>query len=166
MVLCRPQITFRLCVCLNVSLDEMLYVMLCLWQHGLFHVSYHLRVTGLTEQRILSLCGLACCMTLYLSPLNLVLKLCPIIFRRAYSFSHQIPFRIPANYISSGIHLGSRITWLIRHYAYSHISETPRTKEVAHDARMPGNITEVAGPNVRKVGRRLAVWFGRVTMAQ
>lgn len=47
-----------------------------------------------------------------------------------------------------------------------HISETPRTKEVAHDARMSGNITKVAGPNVRKVGRRLAVWFGRVTMAQ
>lgn len=49
--------------------------MLCLWQHGLFHVSYHLRVTGLIGHRHLSLCGLACCMTLYLSPLNL-LKLC------------------------------------------------------------------------------------------
>lgn len=49
--------------------------MLCLWQHGLFHVSYHLRVTGLIGHRNLSLCGLACCMTLYLSPLNL-LKLC------------------------------------------------------------------------------------------
>lgn len=119
------RITFRLCVCLDVSLDEMLFVMLCLWQHGLFHVSYHLRVTGLTGHRNLSLCSLVCCMTLYLSPFSLLLKLYPhhfslrlvfVISCHSPSNVHNRPSQIPANYFSPGIHTGSRIAWLTRRH--------------------------------------------------